>query len=252
MTIKDSSTSPVKKPKTALVIEGIHGIGAAICRALKADGFQVIAHHWQDWTQARAFASAEDIPIMEWSMSSWEACQTGLSDIARHWSMPSVLVNHVRSLTPTSWDSITPQQWSNDVTSPLTGAMALMQGVVPSMCQKGYGRLITVGRFHGLSDSTETVIGHTLNASLLGLTKTMAKDIAPYGVTANMVATGHVRTQEIDGIDPDMLEHCVKNIPLQRLGTPEEIANLVVFLCSSHAAFMTGSTLHVNGGQWMA
>jgi len=148
--------------------------------------------------------------------------------------------------------NMTPKQWHYGVTSPLTGIMALMQSVVPFMCRKGYGRLITVGRFHGLCEPQEAIMAHTLNAALLGMTNAMAKEGAMHGVTSNMVAMGHVRTQDIDDIDPLFLEHCMQHVPVKRLGTPEEIGQLVGFLCSPHASFMTGSTLHVNGGQWMS
>jgi NAD(P)-dependent dehydrogenase (short-subunit alcohol dehydrogenase family) len=67
-----------------------------------------------------------------------------------------------------------------------------------------------------------------------------------------MVATGQIRTQDIDSVSPDILESCMKSIPLKRMGVPEEIADLVLFLCSNPASFITGSTIHVNGGQWMS
>ena len=86
----------------------------------------------------------------------------------------------------------------------------------------------------------------------MGFTKALAHEVAQYGVTANMVAAGQIRTQEIDVLSHEVLESCMKSIPLKRMGVPEEIAELVLFLCSKPASFITGSTIHVNGGQWMA
>jgi len=241
-----------KNKKIALVTQGIHGVGAAIARALHADGYQVIAHHQNDHLQARAFTAETGIPIMEWSLASWEECQTSVSDIVNNWGPISVLIHHIRSCPNQPMENTSMRQWQSGVNIPLNGLFALTQAVTGSMCRHGYGRIIAVGSFHGVCSSKWTSITSTVSGGIMGFTKALAHEVAAYGVTANMVATGHIRTEEIDRVSPDILEKCMKSIPLKRMGVPEEIADLVLFLCSNPASFITGSTIHINGGQWMA
>ena len=244
--------SQESQKKVALVTNGIHGIGAAITRSLHEQGYQVIAHHLNDWSQARSFSSETGIPIMEWSLASWEQCQSAVSKINAHWGPIEVLIHHVLSYPCQPMGDTTMRQWQTGVNIPLNGLFALTQCVTEPMCRKGYGRIITVGSFHGVCSSKWTTITSTVSGGIMGFTKALAHEVAPHGVTANMVAAGQIRTQEIDTLSHDILESCMKNIPLKRMGVPEEIAELVLFLCSKPASFITGSTIHVNGGQWMA
>jgi acetoacetyl-CoA reductase len=238
--------------KIALVTHGIHGIGAAICKTLHSEGYTVIAHHQNDWSLARSFTSETGIPIMEWPLSSWSDCQSAVSDIATHWGHISVLIHHVRAYPNQSLNRTTMRQWQSGVNIPLDGMFALTHSVTENMCRQGYGRIITVGSFHGVCSSKSACMISTVSGGMMGFTKALAHEVGPHGVTANMVATGHIRTDDIDRVCPDVLESCMKSIPLKRMGIPEEIADLVLFLCSKPASFITGSTIHVNGGQWMA
>lgn len=239
-------------PKVVLVTHGIHGIGSAISRALHGAGHHVIAHHERDWSQARNFTAETGIPIMEWSLASWEECQSAVADITRNWGSPGILIHHVRSYPHQPMEKTSMRQWQAGVNIPLNGLFALTHAVTQSMCQRGYGRILTVGSFHGVCSSKWTSITSTVSGGIMGFTKALAHEVGPHGVTANMVATGHIRTEDIDRVSPDVLESCMKSIPLKRMGIPEEVADLVIFLCSDQASFITGSTIHVNGGQWMA
>jgi acetoacetyl-CoA reductase len=237
--------------KVALVTHGIHGVGAAISRALHAEGYLVIAHYQNDSAQALAFEEETGIRIMEWSLASWQECQSAVSDIASHWGAIQILIHHVRPCPNQPMQNTDMRQWQTGVNIPLNGIFALTHAVTESMCRSGYGRIICVGSFHGVCSSKFTSISSTVSGGIMGFTKAIAHEVASSGVTANMVATGHIRTQEIDALSVETLEWCMKSIPLKRMGIPEEIAELVLFLCSKNASFITGSTIHVNGGQWM-
>jgi acetoacetyl-CoA reductase len=189
---------------------------------------------------------------MEWSLASWEECQSAVSDITANWGPIQILIHHVRACPNQPMENTTMRQWQVGVNIPLNGLFALTQAITGPMCRSGYGRIITVGSFHGVCSSKWTSITSTVSGGIMGFTKALAHEVASYGVTANMVATGQIRTQDIDSVSPDILESCMKSIPLKRMGVPEEIADLVLFLCSNPASFITGSTIHVNGGQWMS
>lgn len=237
--------------KTALVTGGTRGIGAAICRALQYHGHRVIATYHANRDQAIEFSKQTHIPIYSWDVSDYESCKQGVAQVRAKHGPIEILVNNAGISDDALISRMTPQQWHRVLNTNLNSVFYMSKLVLEGMCQRGYGRIISVGSING-SRSGKGIANYSASkAGLVGFTKALAHEVAFHGVTANVVAPGYIRTGLAEKLPTHILERLMKEIPLKRMGIPEEVAAMIVFLISSAASFITGATFHINGGQWM-
>lgn len=237
--------------KTVLVTGGTRGIGAAISKLFQRNDYQVIANYVSDTQKAQLFHEETRIPTYCWDVGDFEACAHWVNHIENSHGPIDILINNAGICDSALVSRMTLDQWHRVIRSNLDSVFYMSKLIVDGMCQRGYGRIISIGSMNGCRSEKGIANYSAAKAGLVGFTKALAHEVAPYGVTANVVAPGYVRTSLVEDLSPKILENIMKQVPLKRMGIPEEVAAAVFFLASSSAAFMTGTTLHLNGGHWM-
>jgi acetoacetyl-CoA reductase len=237
--------------RTALVTGGTRGIGAAISRALKADGMQVIANYVGSDERARAFEVETGIPVRKWDVADHESCLEHVKAIETEFAPIDVLVNNAGITRDATLMRMTFEQWKAVIDVNLGGCFNMAKAVFPGMRERKYGRIINIGSINGQTGQIGQVNYAAAKAGIKGLTKSLALEGARYGITANEVAPGYTDTDMVAAVPANVLEGIVAKIPVGRLGRAEEIGRAVAFLAAEEAGYITGSVVSVNGGQNM-
>lgn len=240
--------------KIALVTGGTRGIGAAISIALKATGHMVAAatYHDDDAT-ADAFKADTGIPVFKFDVSDFEACQKGIAQVEADLGPVDVLVNNAGITRDAMLHKMTLENWNAVIDTNLSCVFNTTRNVIEGMRARGYGRIINITSVNGQKGQMGQTNYCAAKAGLIGFTKALAQENAAKGITVNAVAPGYTATAMVKALpEAVMNDHILPNIPVGRLGEPEEIARCVAFLAAEEAGFITGSTISANGGQHMA
>ena len=239
--------------KTAIVTGGTRGIGAAISLALKEAGLVVAANYAGNDDAARAFTEETGIKAYKWSVADYDACKAGVAQIEDELGPVAVLVNNAGITRDAMFHRMTPQQWKEVVDTNLTGVFNMTHVIWPGMRERKYGRVVTISSINGQKGQAGQVNYSAAKAGDIGFTRALAQEGARVGITANVVAPGYIGTEMVRAIDEKVLnEHIIPQIPVGRLGEPEEIARCVAFLAAKESGFITGSVITANGGQFFA
>jgi acetoacetyl-CoA reductase len=237
----------------ALVTGGTRGIGAAISVALKEAGYQVAATYGGNDEAAAAFKEATGIAVYKWDVGDFEACQAGVAQIETDLGPVEVLVNNAGITRDGMLHRMTPENWRAVITTNLDSLFNMTRNVIAGMRGRGYGRVISISSINGQKGQMGQSNYSAAKAGLIGFTKAVAQENAFKGITVNAIAPGYVGTEMVRAMPEEVLNaKILPLIPVGRLAEPEEVARCVVFLASQDAGFITGSTLTVNGGQYMA
>ncbi|HXF90009.1 MAG TPA: beta-ketoacyl-ACP reductase [Xanthobacteraceae bacterium] len=238
--------------RVALVTGGTRGIGAAICRALKAAGYRVAANYGGNDAAAQKFKAETGIPVYKWDVSSYEACAAGVQQVAADLGPIEVLVNNAGITRDAMFHRMKPEQWTAVINTNLNSLFNMCRPVIESMRERKFGRIINISSINGQKGQMGQTNYSAAKAGELGFTKALAQECARLGITVNAICPGYINTEMVQAVPKDVLEKSILPlIPVGRLGEPEEIARCVVFLASDDAGFITGSTLSANGGQVM-
>ena len=239
--------------RVALVTGGTRGIGAAICKALKAEGYSVAANYAGNDEAANAFKEETGIPVYKWSVADYDACVEGAKKVEAELGPIDVLVNNAGITRDGMFHKMTPQQWKEVIDTNLSGLFNMTHPVFPGMRSRGFGRIINISSVNGQKGQMGQVNYSASKAGDIGFTRALAQEGAFKGVTVNAVCPGYIGTEMVRAIDEDVLnKKIIPQIPVGRLGEPEEIARCVSFLASDDAGFITGSTISANGGQFFS
>ena len=237
--------------RTALVTGGTRGIGAAIATALKAAGYQVAANYAGNDDAAKKFTDETGIQTYKWSVADYDACAEGLKRVEADLGPVDVLVNNAGITRDAPFHKMKPEQWREVIDTNLTGVFNMTHPAWPGMRERGFGRIITISSINGQKGQFGQANYAASKAGDLGLTKTLAQEGAGKGITANAICPGYIATDMVMAVPEKVREAIIGQIPVGRLGEPEEIARCVVFLASDDAGFITGSTISANGGQFV-
>ncbi|HUN94602.1 MAG TPA: acetoacetyl-CoA reductase [Burkholderiaceae bacterium] len=238
--------------RVALVTGGIRGIGAATCKALKAAGFRVAANYAANRAAAEAFFRETGIPTYCWDVADFDACQRGVEAVDAAVGPVDVLVNNAGITRDSTLHKMTAAQWHAVIDVDLTGCFNMCRAAIGGMRERRFGRIINVSSINGLSGQFGQANYAAAKAGIIGFTKAVALESAARNITCNAIAPGYTDTDMVAAVGPDVLKQIVASVPVGRLGTPDEIARGVVFLAGDDAGFITGSTLAINGGKYMA
>ncbi|SKA30118.1 3-oxoacyl-[acyl-carrier-protein] reductase [Enhydrobacter aerosaccus] len=237
--------------RTALVTGGTRGIGRAVAIALKSDGHRVaVAYHGNE-EAARAFAHDTSIPTYKFDVSDFAACETALKQIEQAVGPVDILVNNAGITRDVQLHKMTPAQWHDVIGTDLTSCFNLCRLVIGGMRERGFGRIVNISSINGQKGQFGQTNYAAAKAGVLGFTKALALESAVKGITVNAIAPGYVATDMVAAVPQEILAKIVAQIPVGRLGHAEEIAGIVQFLVSDKAAFITGSTITANGGQYL-
>lgn len=239
--------------KTAIVTGGSRGIGAAISIALKAAGYNVAANYAGNDEAAKKFTAETGIKTYKWSVADYDACVAGIKQVEAEIGPVDILVNNAGITRDAMFHRMTPQQWKEVIDTNLSGVFNMTHPVWGGMRDRKFGRIITISSINGQKGQAGQANYSAAKAGDIGFTKALAQEGARAGITVNVIAPGYIATEMVKAIDEKVLnERIIPQIPVGRLGEPEEIARCVVFLASDEAGFITGSTISANGGQYFA
>ena len=237
--------------RTALVTGGTKGIGAAIARALRDEGYAVSATYHGDDAAAAAFTDATGVPTFKWDVADFDACAEGVSAAVERAGPIDVLVNNAGITHDGMLHKAAPVRWRNVIDTNLVACFNMCRLVVPDMRARGYGRIVNISSINAQKGQVGQTNYAAAKAGMIGFTKALALESAAKGITVNALAPGFVDTDMVAAMPRDVLDHVIAQVPVGRLGRPEEIARAVVFLASEDASFITGATLSINGGLYM-
>jgi acetoacetyl-CoA reductase len=240
-------------PRTALVTGGSRGIGAAISKALKAEGYEVAATYAGNDEAAKAFTAETGIRTYKWDVASYDDCAKGIAQVTADLGPIDVLVNNAGITRDAPFHKMTPDQWHQVINTNLTGLFNMTHNVWPGMRDRKFGRVISISSINGQKGQFAQANYAAAKAGDIGFTKALAQEGARAGITVNVIAPGYINTEMMSTIPEKVMNEVIlPQIPVGRLGEAEEIARCVVFLASDAAGFITGSTISANGGQYMS
>ncbi|WP_455372043.1 acetoacetyl-CoA reductase [Limibacillus halophilus] len=239
--------------RVALVTGGTRGIGEAISVGLKNAGYSVAATYAGNDEAAAKFKEETGIAVYKWDVADFEACKEGIAKVEAELGPVDILVNNAGITRDTTLHRMKPEQWSAVISTNLDSLFNMTRNVIDGMRERGFGRIISISSINGQKGQFGQANYSAAKAGVIGFTKAVAQENAAKGVTVNVVSPGYIGTEMVRAVPEEVLNSKILPlIPVGRLGEPEEIARCVNFLASDEAGFITGSTLSINGGQYMA
>ncbi|MEM8851633.1 MAG: acetoacetyl-CoA reductase [Pseudomonadota bacterium] len=239
--------------RIALVTGGSRGIGAAIAKALQAQGCSVAATYAGNDEKAAAFTAETGIKTYKWNVADYDACKAGIAQIEADLGPVDILINNAGITRDAPFHKMTPEHWHAVIDTNLNGVFNMTHNVWGGMRERKFGRIITISSINGQKGQFAQANYAATKAGDIGFTKALAQEGARAGITVNVVAPGYINTEMMSTIPEKVMNEVIlPQIPVGRLGETSEIARAVVFLASDEAGFVTGSTMSVNGGQYLA
>jgi acetoacetyl-CoA reductase len=241
----------------ALVTGGMGGLGEAICIKLAALGYSVVTTYSPSNTKAREWLQTMRVQGFDFyayacDVTDWESCQACVRKVAAEIGPVDVLVNNAgitRDMTFRRMDKI---NWDAVIHANLDSCFNMAKQVCDGMVDRGWGRVINISSVNGQKGAFGQTNYSAAKAGMHGFTKALALEVARKGVTVNTISPGYIGTRMVTAIPKEVLDSkIIPQIPLGRLGKPEEVAGLVAYLASEEAAFVTGANIAINGGQHM-
>jgi acetoacetyl-CoA reductase len=242
--------------RVALVTGGTRGIGAAIIAALAADGTQVAAGYSShqdraDEMAAKLAAEGHAVSLHQGNVGNPEDCERVVAEVLSQYDHIDYLINNAGITVDKTVRNLTVEDWHAVLRVNLSGAFYMTKAVLEHMIGRNFGRIVNISSIIGSTGSIGQANYAASKSGLFGLTKSLALETARKGITVNCVAPGFIDTEMVAAVPKEALDRVIANIPMRRLGHPEEIAHAVRFLLQDEAAYITGSVLSVNGGMEM-
>ena len=243
------------KGKVALVTGGTGGIGAAICLNLAESGARVATNYRNEekakaW-QADAKKAGHDIATYQADVSDFDACQALTEQVGKDLGPIDILVNNAGITKDGMFKKMSKEKWDVVMNINLDGLFNMTKPLIEGMTDRGWGRIINISSINGQKGQLGQTNYAASKAGMHGFTMALAQEVARKGVTVNTVSPGYIATEMVMAVSEDIRNSIIAAIPVNRLGTPEEIAALVDFLASEEAGFATGANFSMNGGQHM-
>lgn len=244
--------------KVALVTGGMGGLGTAICRRLQAEGFRVAATYSPGNKAPEGWLSAQRddgfaFTAYKVDVTDFAACGAMVQKMVADLGRIDVLVNNAGITRDRSLRKMTPEDWQDVLRTNLDSVFNVTRHAIEPMLAQRWGRVINISSVNGQQGAFGQANYAAAKAGMHGFTKALALEMARHGITVNTVSPGYLRTRMTAGVpDAIMQEKILPQIPVGRLGEPDEVAALVAYLASEQAGFVTGANIAINGGQHMA
>ncbi len=238
--------------KTALVTGATGGIGGAIARALHAQGATVaVSGTRQDALDALSRELGERVHPMICNLQDVEAVEALIGKAEEAMGQVDILVNNAGITRDNIFMRMKDEEWDTVLAVNLTATFRLMRSAVKGMMRRRFGRIVGITSVVGVTGNPGQGNYAAAKAGMIGMSKSLAQEVASRGITVNCVAPGFIETAMTDALNEKQREVVLGRVPAGRLGTSGDIAAAVVYLASDEAAYVTGQTLHVNGGMAM-
>ncbi|WP_375462677.1 acetoacetyl-CoA reductase [uncultured Methylobacterium sp.] len=237
--------------RVALVTGGTRGIGAAISKGLKAKGYKVAANYGGNDEAAHAFKAETGIPVFKFDVGDLASCEAGIKTIEAELGPVDILVNNAGITRDGAFHKMTFEKWQQVIRTNLDSMFTCTRPLIDGMRARGFGRIIIISSINGQKGQAGQTNYSAAKAGVIGFAKALAQESAAKGITVNVVAPGYIATEMVMAVAEDIRNKIIASIPTGRLGEADEIARAVEYLASDEAAFVTGSTLTINGGQYI-
>lgn len=238
--------------RVAIITGGTAGIGEATAMRFAREGAKVVvwARNEQRGREMESKAAAEGLSIEfdRVDSSDWEQVQAGAKRVADKYGRIDILINNAGITNDSSLKKMTVEQWQQVIDINLTGTFYCTKAVSEYMLAAGYGRIVNASSVVGLYGNFGQANYVATKAGIIGMTKTLARELGRKGITVNAVAPGFIETEMVAKMPENVLDGMRAKVPVGRLGRPEEIAAAYLFLASDEAAYVNGATLSVDGG----
>jgi acetoacetyl-CoA reductase len=247
----------VADERLALVTGGMGGLGESISTKMADAGYRVVVTYspantkWKQWLEdmkSHGYAFAA-YPV---DVAGYEDCAAKCAQIRRECGEIDILVNNAGITRDMTFRKMTKRDWDDVMRTNLDSCFNMTKQVMDGMTERGWGRVINVSSVNGQKGAFGQTNYSAAKAGIHGFTKALALEVAKKGVTINTISPGYIGTKMVTAIPTEILDSKIlPQIPLGRLGKPEEVAGLIIYLCSEEAAFVTGANISINGGQHM-
>jgi len=239
-------------PRTAIVTGGTKGIGLAACKELTGLGYKVAVLWAHDEPAAEACRKGLDCMSVRCDVGDFDACGAAVQAVEAELGPVDVLVNDAGVTRDATLRKMTREQWDEVIRVDLDSQFNMCRQVVDGMCARGFGRIINITSINGQKGQFGQTNYCAAKAGVIGFTKALAQETARRGVTVNAIAPGYIDTAMVASVPKETLDGIIAGIPVGRLGQPDEVARCISFLAADESGFITGTTLSVNGGQYMS
>ena len=233
---------------TALVTGGSRGIGAAAVRAFAQAGYRTAFFYLNSADAAQALSAETGAIAIRCDVRDPAGVREACAQAQRQLAHIDVLVNNAGIAQQKLFTDITDEDWRAMIDTHLTGAFTITREVLPGMISRRYGRIVNIASIWGQVGASCEVHYSAAKAGLIGMTKALAKEVGPSGVTVNCVCPGVIETDMLSSFTQDDLASLAQETPVGRLGTAEDIARAILWLAEEKASFITGQLIGVNGG----
>lgn len=243
--------------RVGIVTGGSRGIGSAITKMLTADGATVAIiglpadRERTETLRASLNGSASKIFFYEGNVGEFDRCKLAVDAILKEHGQIDFLVNNAGITADHTVRKMTVEEWQAVLQINLSGPFFMIKSVLDHMIERSYGRIVNISSVVGLSGNVGQANYASAKAGLIGLTKTVALEVAHRGITVNAVAPGFINTEMVSAMPAAAIQAAVAKTPEKRLGRPDEIARVVRFLLDENSGYITGSVYNVNGGLYM-
>lgn len=237
--------------RVVLVTGGTRGIGESVCIKLKLKGYKVVANYGGNDRVAQNFTDNTGIPSYKFDVSDFEAVKEGVARVEAEQGPIEILVNNAGITRDGTLHKMSPDAWEAVLQTNLTSCFNTVRAVIVGMRERKFGRIVNISSVNGQMGQYGQANYTAAKAGVIGFTKAVAQENAALGITVNTITPGYVDTDMVRSVPEDVLKKIISTIPVGRLGKPRDIARAVEFLVDDYADFITGSTISVNGGQYM-
>ena len=243
--------------RVALVTGGMGGLGEAICIKLAALGYKVVTTHSPGNTKAHDWLQTMNnmgygFKAFPCDVADFDSCKACVAEVTKEVGSVDVLVNNAGITRDMTFKKMTKADWDAVISTNLDSAFNMTKQVMDGMLERKWGRVINVSSVNGQKGAFGQTNYAAAKAGMHGFTKALALEVARNGVTVNTISPGYIGTKMVMAIPQEILDSKIlPQIPVSRLGKPEEFAGLVAYLSSDEAAFVTGANISINGGQHM-
>jgi acetoacetyl-CoA reductase len=237
--------------RVALITGGTRGIGRAIVERLAADGIKVAAGYSGNDVAAEALKRETGAMVIKGNVGNFADCKHAAEAVETELGPIDILVNNAGITRDGFFHKMTSDQWSEVIRVNMDSLFNMSRQVIEGMRDRGWGRIINISSINGQKGQVGQTNYSAAKAGMIGFTKALALENARKGVTVNCIAPGYIDTDMVAAVPEKVLEGIIGQIPVGRLGRGEEIADMVAFLAGERAGYVTGTTLSLNGGQYL-
>ena len=237
--------------RVALITGGTRGIGAAISIKLKETGYKVAAIYAGNDDAAKKFSMDNKIDIFKWSIGNYEECVAGIKNVEEKLGPVDILVNNAGITRDGMFHKMSQADWCDVINVNLNGLFNMTNPIWDGMRTREFGRIVNISSINGQKGQLGQANYSAAKAGELGFTKSLALEGARKGITVNAICPGYINTDMVKAMSEKAIQATENQIPVGRLGEPDDIARCVKFLVADKSTFITGSTITANGGHYL-